>query len=99
MARKLESSPNLAFYPSRAALKETILGHKKVLNEITDEFFEEFIRVARCLSHKDDGNRQKGCIVDKLLKFMGICYLNQFTFHGFINIQVRASEISIRVTE
>ena len=31
---------------------------------------------SRCLSHKDDGNRQKGCIVDKLVKFMGICYLN-----------------------
>ena len=30
---------------------------------------------------------------------MGICYLNQFTFHGFINIQVRASEINIRVTD
>ena len=54
---------------------------------------------SRCLSHKDDGNRQKGCIVDKLVKFMGICYLNQFTFHGFINIQVRASEINIKVTE
>ena len=45
IARKLESSPNLAFYPSRAALKETILGDKNVLNEITDEFVEEFIRV------------------------------------------------------
>ena len=33
VARKLESSPNLAFYPSRAALKEAILGDKNVLNE------------------------------------------------------------------
>ena len=39
--------------------------------------------------------RQKGCSVNKLVKFMGICYLNQFTFHGFINIQVQASEINI----
>ena len=100
IARKLESGPNLAFYPSRAALKEAILGHKNVLNEITDEFVDEFYRsYSRCLPHKDDGNRQKGCIVDKLVKFMGICYLNQFTFHGFINIQVRASEINIKVTE
>ena len=38
IARKLEWSPNLAFYPSRAALKEAILGDKNVLNEITDEF-------------------------------------------------------------
>ena len=38
IARKLESSPNLAFHPSRAALKEAILGDKNVLNEITDEF-------------------------------------------------------------
>ena len=45
IARKLESSPNLAFYPSRAALKETILGDKNVLNEITDEFVDEFIGV------------------------------------------------------
>ena len=35
IARKLESSPNLAFYLSRVALKEAILGDK---NEITDEF-------------------------------------------------------------
>ena len=45
IARKLKSSPNLAFYPSRAALKEAILGDKKVLNEITDEFVNEFIGV------------------------------------------------------
>ena len=43
IGRKLESSPNLAFYPSRAALKEAILGDKNVLNEITDEFVDEFI--------------------------------------------------------
>ena len=30
IARKLESSPNIAFYPSRAGLKEAILGEKKV---------------------------------------------------------------------
>ena len=51
IARKLESSPNLAFYPSRAALKETILGDKNVLNEITDEFVEEFIRVMHDVYH------------------------------------------------
>ena len=34
IARKLESSPNLAFYPSRVALKEAILGDKNVLNEL-----------------------------------------------------------------
>ena len=45
IARKLESSLNLAFYPSRAALKEAILGDKNVLNEITDEFVDEFIGV------------------------------------------------------
>ena len=45
IARKLKSSPNLAFYPSRAALKEAILGDKNVLNEITDEFVNEFIGV------------------------------------------------------
>ena len=95
IARKLESSPNLVFYPSRAAIKEAILGDKNVLNEITDEFVDEFIGVI----HDDDGNRQKGCIVDKLVKFMGICHLNQFTFHGFINIQVRTSEINVKVTE
>ena len=43
IARKLESSPNLAFYPSRAALKEAILSDKSVLNEITDEFVDEFV--------------------------------------------------------
>ena len=45
IARKLKSSPNIAFYPSRAGLKEAILGDKKVLNEITDEFVDEFIEV------------------------------------------------------
>ena len=51
IARKLESSPNLAFYPSRAASKETILGDKNVVNEITDEFVEEFIRVMHDVYH------------------------------------------------
>ena len=51
IARKLESSPNLAFYPSRAALKETILGDKNVLNEITDEFVDEFIGVIHDVYH------------------------------------------------
>ena len=45
IARKLESSPNLAFYPSRAALKEAILGDINVLNEITDEFVDEFMEL------------------------------------------------------
>ena len=105
IARKLESSPNLAFYSSRAALKETILGDKNVLNEITDEFLDEFIGVIHDVYHtkmtakKTKRQTKKDCIVDKLVKFMGICYLNQFTFHGFINIQVRTSEINIKVTE
>ena len=107
IARTLESSPNLAFYSSRAALKETILGDKNVLNEITDEFLDEFIRVIHDVYHtkttakKTKRQTKKDCIVDnyKLVKFMGICYLNQFTFHGFINIQVRTSEINIKVTE
>ena len=51
IARKLESSPNLAFYPSRAALKEAILGDKNVLNEITDEFIDEFIGVIHDVYH------------------------------------------------
>ena len=51
IARKLESSPNIAFYPSRAGLKKTILGDKKVLNEITDEFVDEFIGVIHGVYH------------------------------------------------
>ena len=51
IARKLESSPNLAFYPSRAALREAILGDKNVLNEITDEFVDEFIGVIHNVYH------------------------------------------------
>ena len=51
IARKLESSPNVAFYPSTAALKETILGDKNVLNEITDEFVDEFIGVIHDVYH------------------------------------------------
>ena len=42
IARKLESSPNLAFYPSRAALKKAILGDKNVQNEITDVLSTSF---------------------------------------------------------
>ena len=51
IARKLKSSPNLAFYPSRAALKEAILSDKNVLNEITDEFVNEFIGVIHDVYH------------------------------------------------
>ena len=51
ITRKLESSPNLAFYPARAALKEAILSGKNVLNEITDEFVDEFIGVIHDVYH------------------------------------------------
>ena len=51
IARKLKSSPNLAFYPSRAALKEAILGDKNVLNEINDKFVNEFIGVIHDVYH------------------------------------------------
>ena len=51
IARKVEASPNLAFYSSRAALKEAILGNKNVLNEITDEFVDEFIGVIHDVYH------------------------------------------------
>jgi len=51
IARKLESSPNQAFYPSRAALKEAILGDINVLNEITDEFVDEFRGVIHDVYH------------------------------------------------
>ena len=51
IARKLESSPNLAFYPSRAVLKEAILRDKNVLHEITDEFVDEFIGVIGDVFH------------------------------------------------
>ena len=78
IARKLESSPNLAFYPSRAALKEAILGDKNVLNEITDEFVDEFIGVIHDVYHTKMTATDKGCIVDKLVKFMGICYHLRF---------------------
>ena len=37
--------------PSKAALKETILGDKNVLNEITDEFVDEFIGVIHDVYH------------------------------------------------
>ena len=51
IAKKLESSPNLAFYLCIAALKEAILGDKNVLNEITDEFVVEFIGVIHDVYH------------------------------------------------
>ena len=51
IARKFESSPNLTFYPSRAALKEAILGDINVLNEITDEFVDEFRGVIHDVYH------------------------------------------------
>ena len=48
IARKLESSPNLAFYPF---LGDKNLGDKNVLNEITDEFVDEFIGVIHDVYH------------------------------------------------
>lgn len=52
IARTIEWSPNLTFYPSRAALKEAIVGDKNVLNEITDDFVNEFIEVIHNVYHK-----------------------------------------------
>ena len=51
IARKLESSPNISFHSSRAGLKEAILSDKNVLNEITDEFVDEFRGVIHDVYH------------------------------------------------
>ena len=59
IARQLESSPSLAFYPSRTALKEAILGDKNVLNEITDEFVDEFVGVIHDVYHTKMTARDK----------------------------------------
>ena len=59
IARKVESNPNLTFHPSRAALKEAILGDKNVLKEITNEFVHESIQVIH------DGYHTKMTATDK----------------------------------
>ena len=41
-------------------------------------------------------NRQKGCIFDKLVKFMGICYLNQFTFHGLSKFKFEPVKLTLK---
>ena len=95
IARKLESSPNIAFYPSRAGLKEAILGDKKVLNEITDEFVDEFIGDIHDVYHT------KMTATDKkpVLLISWSSSWEFVTFHGFINIEDQAGEINIKVTE
>ena len=43
--KKLDSSANLSFYPSRTALMAAVLADKVVLNEVTSEFVDDFILV------------------------------------------------------
>ena len=43
--KKLDSSANLSFYPSRTALIEAVLADKVGVNEVTSEFVEDFIQV------------------------------------------------------
>ena len=63
IARKLELSPNLAFYPSRAALQEAILGDKNVLNKITDELVDEAIGVIYDVYHTKMTARDKKAVL------------------------------------
>ena len=64
IAGKVEASPNLAFYSSRAALKEAILGDKNGLKEITDEFVDEFIGVIHDVYHtKMTATDKKGVLL------------------------------------
>ena len=44
---KMESSVNLAFYQSRAALKNALLANESVLSELTDDFVDELIEVVK----------------------------------------------------
>ena len=43
--KKLDSSTNMSFYPSRSALKAAVLADKDVLSEVTSEFIDEFIQI------------------------------------------------------
>ena len=43
--KKLDSSANLSFYPSRTALIEAVLVDKVGVNEVTSEFVDKFIQV------------------------------------------------------
>ena len=43
--KKLDSSANLSFYPSRRALIEAVLADKVRVNEVTSEFVDDFIQV------------------------------------------------------
>ena len=54
------------------------MGDKNVLNEITDEFVDEFIGVIHDVYHTKMTATDKKAIyiVEELVKFMGICYLN-----------------------
>ena len=42
-----ESSGNLKFYPSRAALRKELMADRSVLPELTAKFIDEFIEVIR----------------------------------------------------
>ena len=86
IARKLKSSPNLAFYPSRAALKEAILGDKNVLNEINDEFVNEFIGVIHDVYHT------KMTATDKKVVLL-IRWSSSWEFVTWINLRFMALSI------
>ena len=47
--KKIESSANLAFYLSRAALKEALLADENVLSEVASDVIDKFVQVIRCV--------------------------------------------------
>ena len=49
--KKLDSSANLSFYPSRMALMAAVLADKVVLNEATSEFEDDFIEIIHNTFH------------------------------------------------
>ena len=42
---KMETLVNIAYYPSRAALKDALIADEHTLNELTCDFIDEFLEV------------------------------------------------------
>ena len=49
--KRLDSSSNLSFYPSRTVLLSAVLTDKILFNEVTSEFVDNFIQIIRETFH------------------------------------------------
>ena len=93
--KKLNSSSNLLFYPSRSALMAAVLADKVVLNEVTSEFVDDFIQIIHETFHSSLSTTDKKAALAHAWSKKLRPFLNNESWRKFITNIKSQSEVEI----